>query len=205
MVVNMAEAVERLIAQARGGDAPTLGRLLESYRNYLRLLARIQIGRRLQGKIDASDVVQETFLDANRYFANFRGHAEAQFVQWLREILAGTLANVVRRYLGTQARDVRLECALVADLDQSSCSLAQLLVDPHSSPSQHAGRAERVLLITEALAQLPVDYQTVIALRHLEGLTFPQVAERMGRSVDSVEKLWLRGLTRLRQAFAETP
>jgi RNA polymerase sigma-70 factor (ECF subfamily) len=60
-------------------------------------------------------------------------------------------------------------------------------------------------LIAEALARLPVDYQTVIVLRHLEGLTFPQVAERMGRSVDSVEKLWLRGVTRLRQAFAEAP
>ncbi|MCI0456438.1 MAG: sigma-70 family RNA polymerase sigma factor [Gemmataceae bacterium] len=196
---------ERLIEEARAGDTSTLGRLLELYRNYLRLLARIEIGRRLQGKVDASDVVQETFLDAHRHFATFRGNAEAQFVCWLREILAGTLANLVRRYLGTQARDVRLECALAADLDQSSHALAQILVDPHSSPSQHAMRGEQTLLIAEALAHLPEDYQTVIVLRHLEGLTFPQVAQRMGRSVDSVEKLWLRGLTRLRQAFAKSP
>ena len=148
-------------------------------------------------------MVQETFLDAHRYFPNFRGHAEAQFVCWLREILAGTLANLVRRYLGTQARDVRMERALVADLDQSSHSLAHLLADPRSSPSQHAVRGEQTRMIAEALARLPEDYQTVIVLRHLEGLTFPQVAERMGRSVDSVEKLWLRGLTRLRRMFAQ--
>lgn len=195
--------VERLIEQARGGDGDTLGQLLESYRNYLRLLARIEIGRRLQGKADASDVVQETFLDASRYFANFRGQAEGQFVAWLREILAGALANLVRRYFGTQARDVRLERTLATDLDQSSQALGQMLADPCSSPSQHAIRGEQTFVIAEALARLPEDYQTVIVLRHLEGLTFPQVAERMERSVDSVEKLWLRGVTRLRQEFAE--
>ena len=97
----MTAEAERLIAGARAGDAATLGRLLELYRNYLRLLARVEIGRRLQGKVDASDVVQEVFLDAHRYFPTFRGTAEPQFVQWLREVLAGTLAGQVRRYLGT--------------------------------------------------------------------------------------------------------
>ncbi len=194
---------ERLIAEARAGNTSTLGRLLESYRNYLRLIARAEIGRRLQGKVDASDVVQETFLYAHRYFGQFRGHAEAQFVHWLNEILAGTLANIARRYLGTQARDVRLERALVADLNHSADALAQILLDRHSSPSQHAMREEQTIRIAEALARLPEDYQTVIILRHLEGLTFVEVAARMGRSVDSVQKLWLRGLTRLRREFTE--
>jgi RNA polymerase sigma-70 factor, ECF subfamily len=194
---------ERWIQEARAGDGAVLGRLLETYRGYLRLLARVEIGRRLQGKMDASDVVQETFLDAHRQFANFRGESEAQLLYWLREILAGTLANVVRRYFGTQARDVRLE--LNAGLDQSSQALGQILVDPHSSPSQGAMRGEQTRLVAGALARLPEDYQTVLVLRHLEGLPFAQVAERMGRSVDSVEKLWLRGLARLRQAFAEKP
>lgn len=197
----MTTEVEQWIAEARAGDSATLGRLLESYQNYLKLLARIEIGRRLQGKVDASDVVQETFLDAHRYFPTFAGHAEAQFVQWLRQILAGTLANTVRRYFGTQARDPRLEQALAADLDQSTCALGRMLVDPHSSPSQQVLRGEQTLLVAAALARLPEDYQTVLVLRHLEGLTFPQVAERMGRSVDSVEKLWIRGLTRLRKEF----
>lgn len=194
--------VEGLLEQARTGDIATLGQLLESYHNYLRLLARIEIGRRLQGKVDASDIVQETFLDAHRHFSTFRGEHEAQFVQWLRAILAGTLANVVRRYLGTQARDLNLERQLAADLDQSSCALAQFLVDPQSSPSQLAIRGEQSLRVTEALSRISEDYQTVLILRHIEGLTFPQVAERMERSVDSVEKLWLRGLTRLRKEFA---
>lgn len=195
--------VEHLIQAARAGDPGTLGDLLASYQNYLRLLARIEIGRRLQGKVDASDVVQETFLEAHRHFPNFQGHASGQFTQWLRAILAATLANTVRRYLGTQARDLRLERQLAADLDQSTCALGQMLVDPHSSPSQQAIRGEQSLQVAEAMARLPEDYQAVLVLRHLEGLTFPQVAERMGRSVDSVEKLWLRGLTRLKREFGE--
>jgi RNA polymerase sigma-70 factor (ECF subfamily) len=199
----MGTDVERLIEQARTGDRAVLGQLLASYQNYLRLLARIEIGRRLRGKVDASDVVQETFLEAHRHFPGFQGQAAGQFSQWLRAILASTLANTVRRYLGTQARDLRLERELAAELDQSTGALGQILIDPHSSPSQQVMRGEQSLLVAEALARLPEDYQTVLVLRHLEGLTFPQVAERMERSVDSVEKLWIRGLTRLKKEFSE--
>jgi RNA polymerase sigma-70 factor, ECF subfamily len=202
---TMPAEAERLLEEARGGDSSTLGRLLELYRNYLRLLARIQIGKQLQGKVDASDIVQETFLDAHRYFPAFRGQAEEQFIHWLKSILAGTLANAARRYLGTQGRDVRLEVAFLADLDQSAAGLSNIVpVDPHSSPSQQVAKEEQTLLVAEALSRLADDYQTVIVLRHMEGLTFPQVAERMGRSVDSVEKLWLRALTKLRKNFGET-
>ena len=193
-----------LLLEARTGDGATLGRLLERYRNYLRLLARIEIGRKLQGKIDASDLVQEVFLDAHRYFPKFRGTAEPQFVQWLREILAGTLANQVRRYFGTQARDLRLERSIAADLDRSSMALAGIPIDPHSSPSEQVMRGEQSLQVAEAIGLLSPDYQTVIVLRHLEELTFPQIAERMERSVDSVEKLWLRGLTQLRKTCGGT-
>src|SRR5881398_2731717 len=100
---------EHLLRQARRGDATTLGRLLEQYRRYLSLLARVQIGQRLQGKVDESDLVQETFLEAHRHFDRFQGTSEAQFVCWLRQILATNLANLLRRYLGTQGRDIRLE------------------------------------------------------------------------------------------------
>jgi len=196
--------VNQLLEQARTGDKAILGRLLETHRHYLRLLAKMQIGRQLQGKVDASDVVQEAFLDAHRYFDSFRGTSERQFAYWLREILAGTLANIVRRYLGTHARDVRMERSIVMELNQSSQYIGQLLVDPGSSPSQQAIDEEQSLQIAEALSRLPEDYQAVIMMRHLEGLTFPQIAERMGRSVDSVEKLWLRGLARLKQAFRST-
>ncbi|HEY0980671.1 MULTISPECIES: sigma-70 family RNA polymerase sigma factor [unclassified Schlesneria] len=195
--------VRREIEQAQAGDQATLGRLLESYQNYLRLLARIEIGRRLQGKVDASDIVQETFLEAHRQFPHFQGTAEAQLTKWLRTILAGTVANVVRRYVGTQARNLTLERELAVGLDQSTCALEQMLVDRHSSPSHQAMRGEQSLQVAEAMSRLPEDYQTVLVLRHLEGLSFPQVAERMGKTVDSVEKLWLRGLTRLKKEFGE--
>lgn len=201
----MVADADKLLADAKAGDPAPLGRLLEAHRNYLRLLARIAIDRRLQGKVDVSDVVQEALLDAHRYFPTFRGTAEGQFVLWLKEILAGTLASQARRYLGTRARDIRLERGLAADLDQSSVSLGHIPVDPRSSPSQQAARGEQALLVAEALEGLTDDYRTVIVLRHLEGLTFPQIAERTGRSVDSVEKLWVRGLMALRRAVgAET-
>jgi RNA polymerase sigma-70 factor (ECF subfamily) len=190
---------EHLLLEARAGDGATLGRLLELYRRYLALLARVQIGQRLQGKVDASDLVQETFLEAHRHFPRFQGASEAQFVHWLRQILAAKLADLLRRYLGTQGRDVRLEREIEAAFDRSSVLLDRGLVAPQPSPSQQAARREQAVLLADALGELPDDYREVIVLRHLEGLTFPQVAERMGRSLDSVEKLWLRALGKLRQ------
>jgi RNA polymerase sigma-70 factor (ECF subfamily) len=190
---------EQLLQDARRGDTATLGQLLELYRRYLALLARVQIGQRLQQKVDASDLVQETFLKAHRQFANFRGTTEAQFVQWLRKILAASLADLLRRYLGAQGRDVRLEREIEGAFDQSSVLLDRGLVAGQSSPSQQAASREQAVLLADTLAQLPPDYRDVLVLRHLEGLTFPEVSRRMGRSIDSVEKLWMRALARLRQ------
>src|SRR5262245_56523253 len=181
------------IANARRSEED-LGKLLEEYRGYLRLLARVEIGRRLQGKVDASDLVQETFLQAHRNFGRFEGTSEGQFAQWLRQILAARVANLVRHFLGTRGRDVRLEQELEQQLDHSACQLVEALAAPVSSPSHQAARREQAVLVATALEQLPPDYRQVILLRHLEGLTFPEVARRMERSVDSVEKLWLRAL-----------
>src|SRR2546421_198458 len=123
MSVEALRGPDELLPLARGGDAAALGELLERVRAYLTVLAPVQIGRRLQGKGDCADVVQEAFLDAARQFPNSRGTTEAEFVAWLREILAGCRAHLIRRYLGTQARDVRLERELENDLDQSSRAL----------------------------------------------------------------------------------
>jgi RNA polymerase sigma-70 factor (ECF subfamily) len=95
-------APDYLLLLARRGCEPALGELLSRYTAYLKLLARVQIGRRLQGKAGASDVVQETFLEAHQHFPLFRGSTEAEFVAWLRQILAGRLALLVRHYLGTK-------------------------------------------------------------------------------------------------------
>jgi RNA polymerase sigma-70 factor (ECF subfamily) len=194
-----------LLALARAGDGCARGRLLEHYRGYLVLLARLQIGRRLQGKADASDVVQETFLEAHRDFGQFQGDSEGELAGWLRRILASNLANLVRHYLGTRRRDVRLERQLAAELDESSRALDGALAADGSSPSQQAARRELAVILAGALEQLPDDHRDVIVLRHIEGLTFPEVAVRMGRSLDVVKKLWPRALGRLRRLLGEAP
>jgi RNA polymerase sigma-70 factor (ECF subfamily) len=196
---------EELLRLARAEDGPALGRLLERYRNYLLLLGRLQIGRRLRGKIDAADLVQETFLKAHRDFVKFRGSSEEELVSWLRQILAATLAMVVRHYLGTQRRDIRLERELADELDQSSRVLDQGLVTAGSSPSQQAARHEQAVRLADALERLPEDYREVLVLRHMEDLSFPEVARQMDRTLDSVKKLWTRALARLRRALGEEP
>jgi RNA polymerase sigma-70 factor (ECF subfamily) len=194
---------EQLLQRARAGDGAALGRLLELYRHYLTLLARLEIGRRLRGKVEDADVVQEAFLKAHRDFGRFRGGTEAEFVAWLRQILAWTLANQVRRYLGTQRRDALLERSLADELDQSSRALDRGLAVPHSSPSERAARRERAVLLADALGRLSEDYREVIILRHLEGLPFAEVAGRMGRSAVGVKKLWARALRQLRRTLGE--
>ncbi|MGE3803502.1 MAG: sigma-70 family RNA polymerase sigma factor [Gemmataceae bacterium] len=192
-----------LLRQARGGDPAMLGQLLELYRRYLMLLARVQIGQRLQGKVDASDLVQETFLEAHHHFPQFQGSSEAQFVHWLRQILVAKLAALIRRYLGTQGRDVRLERELEVAIDRSSLLLDRGLLAPGDSPSQQAERREQAVLLADALGQLPDDYREVLVLRHLEELTFPEVARRMERTLDSVEKLWMRALAKLKHVMRD--
>jgi RNA polymerase sigma-70 factor (ECF subfamily) len=188
-----------LLHAARAGDRDSFGQLLERYRNYLELLARIQIGRRLQGKVDPSDLVQDTFLEAHRSFERFHGDAEPVLRTWLHQILAGQLAHLVRRYCQTQGRDVHLEQALLQELDHSSDVLDRGLADTRASPVDAAVRREQAVVLADALSELPEDYRDVIILRQIEGLGFVEVAQRMGRSVDSVQKIWIRALDRLRQ------
>ena len=178
-----------------------MGQLLEMYRSYLSLLARLQIGRRLQGKVGPADLVQEAFLSAHRDFARFRGTTEPEWAAWLRQILAARLGDLMRRYCGTQRRDVRLERELKGELDESSRVLDRGLVANLSSPSRQAVRREQAVLLTEALEKLPEDYREVLILHHLEEFNFPEVARRMDRSVESVKKLWARALGRLRRSL----
>ncbi len=193
-----AEAVRLLLDRARGGDEIAGGELLGGYERYLMLLARVQVGRRVRGKVDPADLVQETFLEAHRQIRNFRGTTEAELLAWLRRILAGQIALMLRRYLGTKGRDVTLERDLAGQLDESSQAMGDGLAADGSSPSQHVAKREQAVLLADALAKLSDSYREVIVLRHLEGLTFPQVAAKMGRSEDSVQKLWVRALAGLR-------
>jgi RNA polymerase sigma-70 factor (ECF subfamily) len=205
MLSNNSAASEGLPEFARRASDSSLGRRLEAHRDYLTILARMQIGPRLQGKVDATDVVQETFLHAVRDVAQFRGSSDQELAGWLRRILAARLADLVRRYCCTQGRDVRLEQALQVELDHSSQMLERGLVAPLSSPSQQAVRHEQATWLAGALEQLPEDYREVLVLHHLEGCAFPEVARRMGRSVEAVKKLWARALARLRRSVGGAP
>jgi RNA polymerase sigma-70 factor, ECF subfamily len=191
----------QLLAQARQGKAEDLGRLLELYRGYLRLLLRLQLGRRLRVKVDDSDLIQETFLEAHRQFARFRGQSEGELVNWLREILAGSVAQAIRRYCKTQRRDLNLEQELAAAFGASSQNMIKSFVAPGSSPSAAAVRREQSVLLADALEKLPDAYREVIILSHLEGLSFPEAARKMGRTLDSVKNLYARGLVKLRRVL----
>jgi RNA polymerase sigma-70 factor (ECF subfamily) len=187
------------IQLAKQGDGQSLGVLLAAYERYLKLLADVQLGQTLRRKIDASDIVQETFLEAHRGIQCFEGSTGEQLIAWLKTILATRLANTMRHYVGTKARDVRLEEQISQSIEQSSVSLRAMLADPHSSPSQHLAGREQTQLIADALQRLADDYREVIIMRHLEGLSFSEIAASLNRSIDSVEKLWLRGMAKLKQ------
>jgi RNA polymerase sigma-70 factor (ECF subfamily) len=194
---------EFLLGMAKSGDGAALGRLLERYRNYMGLLVRLQVGRRLRTKVDIEDLLQEIWLEIHRKISLFRGGSEREFLTWVRRVIGAILANQVRHYLGTKCRDLRLERALADDLDQSSRALNDGLVASQSTPSQQAVRREQAVILADALQNLPEDYREVIILRQLEGLSFPDVARRMSRTEDSVKNVWLRALARLRRTLED--
>src|SRR5262249_1222168 len=126
---------ERLLTLALRGEQQSLGMLLETYGDYLSLLARLQIGRRLQGKVDAADLVHATFLEAHRNWKRFRGRTEGELLSWLRRILATRAVDLLRRYLGSKGRDIRLERELALELERSSRHLDAGLLAKQDSPS----------------------------------------------------------------------
>jgi RNA polymerase sigma-70 factor (ECF subfamily) len=173
-------------------------------RTYLTLLARTQIDLHVQGRVDASDVVQETFLDACRDLDHFRGSSPGEWVAWLRKILIYNLARVVQRQVIAKKRSARRDVSLeqhVADMERSSGRIETALVGRWSSPSSHAQRSERAARVADQLARLSADYREVLVLRNLEGLSFSEVAQRMGRSAGAVRILWVRAVDQFRQVL----
>lgn len=175
---------------------------LERYRDYLALLARMQVDPRLQGKIDVSGVVQQTLLEAHQALPQFQQEGGDRRAAWLRRILANNLADEVRK-LHTGKRDLGRERSLEAALDASSSRIEAWLIAEQSSPSQQAERNEQLAQLAEALAKLPDAQREALVLHHWHDWTLTQVAEQMGRTPAAVAGLLKRGLQQLRELLHE--
>lgn len=187
------------IREARAGSTEALGRVLEFCRGYLLLIANNQLATGLRGKVAPSDLVQQTFLEAHRDFAQFEGESEAEMLAWLRRILLNTLANTVRD-LNAEKRQVTREIALT---DRAAGSLpdARQAAESTDDPLE---KQEETRRLERAIAGLPADYREILRLRHQHGLSFVAAGQAMGRSPDAVRKLWRRAVEQL-QAVLETP
>jgi RNA polymerase sigma-70 factor (ECF subfamily) len=194
----------RLIERARRREPGALDRLLDSYRNYLRLLARTGIDASLQGKADPSDLVQDAMLKASQRFGQFRGANDAELAGWLRKILARCLSDFVRHYR-TEGRRVRREQSLDELLNRSSQAMERILAADSTSPSGSAQRRDLGVVLSDALAELGEEQREVIVLHHLEGLGWEEIAKRMRRTVGAVRMLWTRALKQLRPLIDEEP
>jgi RNA polymerase sigma-70 factor (ECF subfamily) len=175
---------------------------IEDYREYLLLLARLQMGPRLRAKLDASDVVQQAILHAHERRTQFRGTTEGEWLAWLRVILANALATVSRRF-DAQARDPDRERSLEAELERSSSRMECLFAADQTSPSERVVRGEELLRLAQALTRLPEDQRRVVELHYLKGLSVADVAERIGRTRPATVGLLFRGLKRLRELLRD--
>lgn len=176
---------------------------LERFRSYLGLLARMQLGARLQGKVDLSGVVQQTLLEAYQALLRMSEQSEENLTAWLRHILANNLRDEIRK-LGAAMRDVAREQSLEVSLEESSSRLGAWLATEQSSPSQKAMRQEELLRLADALTHLPDDQRQAIELHHLQKCPLAEVARQMKRSKGAVAALLFRGLKKLRELLCES-
>ena len=180
-------------------DAPRK-RSLEEFRSYLLLLARMQLDGGPRHRIDASDIVQQTLLEAHARADQFTGNDSA-LAAWLRQALVNNLREAWRA-MRRAKRDIRREQDLDAAIAQSSARLEGILAAPHSSPSQRAVRNEELLRLADAVTRLPDAQREAIVLHHLHGCSLVETARRLGRTDAAVAGLLHRGLKQLRAALA---
>lgn len=190
----------QLLDRARAGSTDALGQLLQLYENYLRVLVLAQFEARLRARVSPSDVLQETFCEAHRDFASFRGGTLPEFVAWIRQILVHNLKRCADRHVYAARRDVRREVNvedLAARLDQSTARLDAMIADGATSPSLRVERQQQQLQIANLVANLPPDYRDVIVMRHFQSMSFDDIAGVMDRSAGAVRMLWLRAIKQL--------
>ncbi|MCE5268001.1 MAG: sigma-70 family RNA polymerase sigma factor [Planctomycetaceae bacterium] len=200
MVERESARYSGLLEGARQGDAECRDRLFGLCRSYLNFVARSQIETWLRRKVDASDLVQETMLEACRDFERFQGHSEQEWLAWLRKILNHNAADFVRHYRGTAKRAARREVPF-RDPDDSVARGAPEPAADMPTPSQEFLQLDTELRVTAAMNTLPHDYQEVILLRNLQRLSFNEVAERMERSRPAAQMLWMRAIRKLQEAM----
>ena len=172
------------------------------WRDYLSVLARVQLDPRLRAKIDLSGVVQQTVLEAYQKRPQFRAEHPAQELAWLRRILANNLADELRK-LAAGKRDLARERSLEASLAESSARLEAWLAADQSSPSQRAERNEEAFRLAAALEALPEAQREALVLQHWHGWSLAQIAEHLGRSKAAVAGLIKRGLQQLREQLQQ--
>lgn len=199
---NKSVQFSTLIEGVRRGDPECRDRLFTLCRSYLGFVARSQIETWLRRKVDASDLVQETMLEACRDLERFQGCTEQEWLAWLRKILAHNAADFVRRYRGTAKRAAGREVPF-RDPADSQARGAPEPAAKQPTPSQEFLQIDNELRVTAALSQLTPDYQEVVVLRNLERLSFNEVAERMGRTRPAVQMLWMRAIKKLQATMEE--
>jgi RNA polymerase sigma-70 factor (ECF subfamily) len=192
------------IGALRGGDRQALATLFDQYRDRLRRMVELRLDPRLRARLDASDVVQDAYLDVSRDLDAYLADPKLPPLLWLRLHVGRRLTTLHRQHLGTQMRDTGLEISIYhgALPEASSAALASMLLGRQTSPSQAAQRAERMLRVQEALNSLdPIDRE-VLALRHFEQLGRSETAVVLGISQDAAAKRYFRALKRLKDALA---
>jgi RNA polymerase sigma-70 factor (ECF subfamily) len=175
--------------------------LLEPYRPYLRLLARVHLDPQLQHRVDASDIVQQTFTRAVAGIESLRSQESGIVAAWLRQILAHTI-NDVQRDLHRDKRNIQREQSLHAAVEESNAGLAHCLAAEQTSPSGQAVRAEELLRLATALEALPEPQRTVVVLKHCRGAKLSEIAEQLQMTLPAVASYLRRGLATLREHLA---
>lgn len=192
----------QVLQRALEGHTSELEELLSMYRGYLLALAVARMDPRLRPRCDASDIVQETMLEAFRDFRQFRGQHESEFLGWIRQILAHNLACAVKQHLLVEKRDIRKEIENPMHLTSSESRLEireNWFVDSAASPSSIVQKQEQLQNVLDRIAKLPSHYRDVLLLRHIEELSFEEVAQRLGKTSGAVRMIWLRALESLRE------
>lgn len=175
---------------------------LNEFRDYLKVIAEINLDRRLRSKLDASDIVQQTLFQAHRAIDQFDGSTDEQKAGWLRKILARNLTNAVRDF-GREKRDVAREVSFGPAINQSTLHLERILQADQTSPSLKAIRNERWSQLIEAMNHLPDPQREAVALYYLEDCGISEICQRMDKSTTAVAGLLKRGLAKIREKTGE--